>query len=132
MTLLELKNLLLEITGEVSTWNKADFPWLAASNTWDTTVPVYHYFAHKQTNNYIVWAEDSESNSGSADNHKTIQCIQGTIDYFTKTEFDPVFDLIQKKLNSADMSWRLNSVQYEQETGYIHYEWTWEVVSSIG
>ena len=91
--------------------------------------PVSHYEAHKQTDNYIVWAEDGEGQSGHADNHKTIQVVSGTIDYFTKIEFDPVVGLIQNKLNSIDIAWKLNSVQGpEKGTGYIHYEWTWEMV----
>lgn len=89
--------------------------------------PVFHYFADKQKGNYIVWAEDVEGNSLNADDRKEFQSLQGTIDYFTKTEFDPVVNQIQEKLDSADISWSLNSVQYEEETGYIHYEWLWEV-----
>lgn len=95
-------------------------------------VPVYHFHAHMQTNSYIVWAEDTQGSTSYADNHMTIQGVQGTIDYFTKTEFDPNFDLIQEKFNSVDIAWRLNSIQHEEETGYIHYEWVWELVNSIG
>jgi hypothetical protein len=91
-------------------------------------VPVYHYHAKKQTGSYIVWAEDGEAGSSNADNQKTEQVIQGTIDYFTKTEFDPNFELIQQKLNFAEISWRLNSIQHEKDTGYIHYEWVWELI----
>jgi hypothetical protein len=90
--------------------------------------PVFRYFATGQIGNYIVWAEDGEGSSGHADNQKTTQVIQGTIDYFTKTENDPVVGQIQDALNKADIAWRLNSVQYERETGYIHHEWTWEMV----
>lgn len=90
--------------------------------------PVSHYFASGQTGNYIVWAEDGEGASGHADGQKTTQIIQGTIDYFTKTEFDPIMEQIQEKLNGSDIAWRLSSVQYEKDTGYIHYEWVFEVV----
>ena len=92
------------------------------------TQDTFHYFATKKPNKYIVWAEDTEANSSHADNHKTNQVIQGTIDYFTKMEFDPNFDLIQEKLNSIDITWKLNSIQFEELTGYIHYEWVWEMV----
>lgn len=91
-------------------------------------LPVLHYFATGQKGNYIVWAEEGEGSSGHADNHKTTKVTQGTIDYFTKTEFDPVVNQIEDTLNSADIAWRLNSVQHEKETGYIHYEWAWEMV----
>ena len=91
-------------------------------------VPVFHYYATNQSENYIVWAEDGEADSTSGDNKKIDQVLQGTIDYFTKTEFDPNFQVIQEKLNSAEISWRLNSIQYEEDTGYIHYEWVWELI----
>lgn len=92
------------------------------------TEDTFHYEAHKKPDKYIVWAEDSEADAVHADNHKTNQVIQGTIDYFTKTEFDSNFELIQDKLNSADIAWRLNSIQREEGTGYIHYEWVWEMI----
>lgn len=90
--------------------------------------PVFHYFVTGQTGNYIVWIEDGEGVSGHADNKKTTQIISGTIDYFTKVEFDPVTEQIQAKLNDLRIAWRLNSVQHERDTGYIHYEWVWEMV----
>lgn len=92
------------------------------------TTDTFHYYAHKKPDKYIVWAEDTEANAGHADNHKTNQVLQGVIDYFTKMEFDPNFDLIQEKLNTVDLAWSLNSIQFEELTGYIHYEWIWEMV----
>ena len=88
---------------------------------------VSHYEALNKTDKYIVWAEDSESSSLNADNKKEIQAIQGTIDYFTKKDNDTVVNEIQEALKAEKGSFYLNSVQYEEETGYIHYEWVWEV-----
>ena len=88
---------------------------------------VYHYYAWSKPDKYIVWAEDSEGDSVHADNQKQIQAIQGTIDYFTKDEGDPNVEKIQKAMNNNEISWRLNSIQYEEETEYIHYEWLFEV-----
>lgn len=86
----------------------------------------YHYWrsAPKGVDAYIVWAEDEESESLNADNKKQRQGIHGTIDFFTKQEFDSRIDELQEKLNTLEnYSWRLNSVQYEDETNFIHYEW---------
>ena len=86
----------------------------------------FHYWrsAPKGVNAYIVWAEDEEATSLDADNKKQIQGIHGTIDYFTKTEFDSTVDAIQDGLNELEnVSWRLSSVQYEDETTFIHHEW---------
>jgi hypothetical protein len=91
-------------------------------------VPVTHYTASKQPNKYIVWAEDGQADSLWTDGRIQEQAIQGTIDYFTKTENDPNVDRIQNALDDADISFRLNSIQYEDETKYIHYEWVFEVI----
>lgn len=88
---------------------------------------VGHYEAFQKKDQYIVWAEDSEGSSVEGDGHKTNQSIQGTIDYFTKQDMDPKVDEIQAALKAACISFYLNSVQYEEETEYIHYEWVWEV-----
>ena len=93
--------------------------------------PVFRYFATGQTGSYIVWAEDGEGDAVHADGQKVERALTGTIDYFTKTENDPVVKQIEDVLDSDDgISWYLNSVQYEQDTGYIHFEWVWEVDGS--
>ncbi len=89
---------------------------------------VGHYEALNVSDKYLVWAEDAEADSVHADNQKDIQVIQGTIDYFTKEDGDPNVDRVQTALLGAEgVVYQLNSVQYEDETGYIHYEWLWEV-----
>lgn len=88
---------------------------------------VGHYKAHKKTDKYIVWAEDS-GYGGYGDNQHTTRTLSGTVDYFTKTENDPNVDAIDFALDSAKIAHRLNSIQYEDETSYIHYEWVWTVV----
>lgn len=92
----------------------------------------YHYEAFEETGNYIVWAEDGQSDIQIADNKVIGQVIQGTIDYFTKDEYDPIFNTIQEKLNSSELVWRLNSIQPEKDIGYIHYEWIWENNIPVG
>lgn len=86
---------------------------------------VGHYEASDKTDQYIVWSEDGQSGSVWADGGMQEQSIQGTIDYYTKMEFDPNAPKIQEALNGV-CSWRLNSIQYEDNTGYIHYEWVFD------
>lgn len=89
---------------------------------------VFHYWRPRPDgiDQYIIWAEDMEDTSLNADNKKKEQGLHGTMDLFTLTEFDPLVDSIQDKLNDMEnMSWRFNSVQYEEETGLIHHEWEW-------
>lgn len=88
---------------------------------------VGHYETMGKPDKYLVWAEDSEGSSVEGDNKKENQSIQGTIDYFTTEEFDPDVERIQKALTENEISFYLNSVQYEEETGLIHYEWVWEI-----
>ena len=88
---------------------------------------VGHYEAFKKNDRYIVWAEDNEPSSVNANNKKEIQTIGGTIDYFTKIDGDSNVSKIQEELTNAGISFRLESVQYEDDTEYIHYEWVWEV-----
>jgi len=90
-------------------------------------VPVSHLEAYEQTDKYIVWAEDSQADSLWADGKMQEQAIQGTVDYFTRKELDPNVKKIQKALNDAGISWRLNSIQYETDTRFQHYEWVWEI-----
>jgi len=91
------------------------------------TANTFHYWRAKAEPPYLVWAEDGEDSSFHSGNHTREQQIHGTADYFTKEEFDPTLDEIQTVLNSVMLGWRLNSVQYEEETGLIHYEWEWWV-----
>ena len=88
----------------------------------------YHYFRRVKANRYIIWAEEDEGDSFHADNRKQRQVINGTIDLFTKKEYDPTADLIQQGLEELERcSWELNSVQYEEETNLIHHEWSFRM-----
>lgn len=90
---------------------------------------VYHYLRPQLQAPFCVWQEDGEGSSLEANNHKGEQSISGSIDYFTKTEFDSMCDQIQEALNQTEnVSWRLNSVQYEDDTELIHHEWTFRVL----
>lgn len=90
----------------------------------------YHYERPPRTSApYAIWKEDTEDMSIEADNHKTEQAIVGYLDYFTQKEFDPVVDAFQEALNSLSecQYWRLESVDFEDETRLIHFRWSWRV-----
>lgn len=87
----------------------------------------YHYIAEPNAKPpYLVWAEDS-ANDFEADNIHSEKMFQGTIDLYTRMENDLLIENVPKALESIDAAYYLNSVQYEEETGLIHYEWVWEV-----
>lgn len=87
----------------------------------------YHYWRPEMNAPFLVWAEDSD-NSLSADNGNDYQAIAGALHYFTKTEYDSAIDSIQTALDQFGASWYLESVQYEDDTNLIHYEWAWEIL----
>lgn len=86
-----------------------------------------HYYRHPGPLPFLVWQESRENDSFFADNGKREQNITGTVDFFTQTEYDPLLDAVQSALEELGLVWALNSVQYEEETALIHYEWTFEV-----
>ena len=92
-------------------------------------VTMHHYGAHEPKAPYGVWAEDADV-SPSADNVNSTQILSGTTDYFTKTENDANVGAIEAVFAGAS-AWiaaQLSSIQYEDDTGLLHYEWTWEAV----
>lgn len=89
-------------------------------------IPSTHYWHPVKDAPLLIWAEDG-SVSFHSDNKMAEQSITGSCDYFTKVEFDPNIDSIQFFLDSNASSWNLESVQYEEETNLIHYEWKWEM-----
>lgn len=108
------------------------------ANLAEITTNCFHYWRPVTSVPCLMWAESGEENSFEADNHKQEQNISGTCDFYTKTEFDPLIDEIQEALDDMGLTWSLNSVQYEDETKMIHYEWNWgvcvrgEVPSGVG
>lgn len=89
------------------------------------SVNFYHYTRPvSQKAPYGVWQEDREDTSFYSGNSKTEQQIHGTIDLYTLQEFDHAIDEIQEVLSkNSRIEYALNSVQYEDETKLIHYEW---------
>lgn len=92
---------------------------------------VYHYYRPQMQVPYCVWAEDGESGAHDANNRKQEQAVGGYVDYYTRTEYDPALDTIQGILRDLQgqlaFGWALSSVDFEDETNLIHYQWTWEV-----
>lgn len=88
---------------------------------------VFHFNAPpNQKAEYIIWAEDGV-NGFKANNRRDESAITGTIDLFTKNEKSDLVVEIERALNETPAAWYLNSIQHEQETGIIHYEWVFEV-----
>lgn len=79
-----------------------------------------------QSDRYFVWQEDSRNDLVVGDRHAE-KAVEGTTDLYTKQEFDPWADEFEEELDADGcIAWRLNSYQYEAETGFHHYEWVWQ------
>lgn len=88
---------------------------------------VYESWAHKAKAPYIVWLMDG-GNDLKANGKTQEQSISGTIHLFERaTAKESYFDGVQKALNCVACAWSISSIQQEQETGLVHYEWSWEV-----
>ena len=79
-----------------------------------------------QSDRYFVWQEDG-ANDLQAENAHAEQSVTGTTDLFTKQELDPWAAGLEASLSEYQIAWYLNSVQFEEDTGFWHYEWVWEV-----
>ena len=75
---------------------------------------------------YGVYAEDAANDLG-ADNIHAEKVVQGTVDYFTRDDTGAPQTTIEAALEGIPCAWYLNSVQFEDDSGYIHYEWVFEI-----
>mgnify|MGYP001781372412 CR=1 FL=1 len=79
-----------------------------------------------QSDRYFVWQEDASNDLG-ANNVHAERAVQGTTDLFSKTEFDPWAAAMEESFSAAGIAWYLSTVEYEEDTGFWHWEWVWEV-----
>lgn len=76
---------------------------------------------------YGAVALDGAGASVWADDRMQEQALEGTVDLFTRDEGHPQMKAVQAALDRSGVSWRLNSIQYEENTGLMHYEWVFEL-----
>lgn len=94
-----------------------------------STGALFHYFASPNTAPpYVVYSEQGQGEIFSADDQQDEYSTTVTIDIFSKKEKDPLFQQIYTVLNDNDISFYLKSVQYEPDTGLIHYEYEADVI----
>lgn len=85
----------------------------------------YHYWRPQMQEPFIVWQEEAAT-AFWANNKVQERAVSGTVHYFTQKEYDPMADKIEATFDLLGVGWELESVQYEEETGLIHHEWSWE------
>lgn len=88
---------------------------------------VYLYVAKTNANPpYVVYGVDG-ANDLEAGNVHSEKADEGTIDLYTKDPTDSLITDIPEGLDENGVSYYLNSVQFEEETGLLHYEWVWQI-----
>lgn len=80
-----------------------------------------------KSDRYFVWQEEGSADL-IADNVHAEKAVSGSTDLFTKQEFDPWKDAFETSMDAMPgLAWRLNSIQFEPDTGFWHYEWKWVI-----
>lgn len=81
-----------------------------------------------KSDRYFVWMEDGANDFEASGRHSE-RAVSGSTDFFTKKEFDPWAGELEKAFDEDGfIAWRLNTIQFEPDTGFYHYEWLWEVI----
>lgn len=100
---------------------------------------VYHYKAPERdadgnplVDRYVVWGETGADGAVNADDRAHEISVTGELYYYTKEEYDSVFDDICQSLTECGISWTLESIGYDDSTGQIVYSLSWEVACGAG
>lgn len=88
------------------------------------TQNVYHYWRFDQVPPYVIW-EEQGTDPHDADDSTVEQGYEGYVHLFTKADADPLIDAVEQAMSDMGMTYRTESVQYEDETKLIHHEWSW-------
>ena len=89
---------------------------------------VYHFKAPgNKPVHYVVWGETGQSSSLSADDKPGVIAIAGLMYYYTNDEYDTIFDDLCAALTEIGAAWAIRNIGYDDETGQIIYEVSWEV-----
>lgn len=78
-------------------------------------------WSHARKDNYGVVSQDGRNDMvGHIEKSAT-----GTIDWFSRNPESGIPAVVEATLQELGFSWYLNSVQYEEDTGLLHWEWIW-------
>ncbi len=79
-----------------------------------------------RSDRYFCWQEDDDNDLLADNGHEEIG-MTGYTDLFTKKEFDPWGRQLEAAFDAAGISWERTGISYEQDTGFFHWSWDWEV-----
>lgn len=92
-----------------------------------STNEIYHYDATGgKGDRYIVWQEEGESDSLFLDNQHDEIVLKGSLNIYTKVEFDDLVDEVIDLFNGNGVPFNIINIEYETNSNYIHYSFDWE------
>lgn len=93
-----------------------------------TKIPFAAYgWDNAPSGTYGVISLEGQEESVEGNNMIQTQAIRGSIDLFVQGISTTAAQTVQDAINGL-VAWRLNSIQYEDETRLVHYEWIFESV----
>ena len=97
----------------------------------ETGIPFAEYgWKTAPVGTYGVISLEFEADSLDGNDGKQLRSFEGSVDLFFRNLADKgtLITAVENVLKTAvDASWRLNSFQYENATGYFHAEWVFQV-----
>lgn len=77
---------------------------------------------------YGVVALDFEAAGDDGDNEKQDRAWEGSVDLYSKSKRpECLWDIEEILSDNCECAWEVSSIQWEQETGLFHWEWTFRV-----
>lgn len=97
----------------------------------DTPMRFAHFaWSSAPAGDYGVYGEDG-GDQFDADNRFGERVVTGSVDWYTRTDDevgkDKIEELFKDLQDSCCFAWYLNTIQYENDTRFLHYEWIVEV-----
>lgn len=87
-----------------------------------------HYaWSHAPEGDFGTWGEEG-ANILRADDRSNLRATRYSIHYFTRDASPTPREAIEAALDGIPCAWSLDYLDFEEDTGYIHYEWVAEVI----
>lgn len=93
----------------------------------ETKLEFAHFgWSSAPSGDYGVYAEDSNPQFGADDKYAE-NSVHGYVNYFTRDDSETAKNTIENAFKTLQatyaFAWNLNSISYEENTHFVHYEW---------
>jgi hypothetical protein len=78
-------------------------------------------WSHAPADNYGVVSMDGRNDMAS----HIERSETGTVDWYSRNPASSVPAVVESTFEALGVSWYFNSLQYEEDTGFLHWEWVW-------